>query len=166
MKRLTEKAVQPLQVGVDAIVRAASWLVLPLSLLLFLQWPLRDAVQAGSRESNDLAQILFALYVSVAVTAATRARSHLAVDLLAHRYGAAANARLALAAQVLVAFPASAFVLYAGAGPTWASIVQLERFPETINPGYFLIRVAVLMLAVLILAQAVLDVVMPPRTAH
>ncbi|HET7402574.1 MAG TPA: TRAP transporter small permease subunit [Usitatibacter sp.] len=157
---------QPLQVGVGAIVRAASWLVLPLSLLLFLQWPLRDGVQAGSRESNDLAQILFALYVSVAVTAATRARSHLAVDLLAHRYGAVAHARLARAAQVLVAFPAAAFVLYAGAGPTWASIVQLERFPETINPGYFLIRVAVLMMAVLILAQAVLDVVMPPRTAH
>jgi TRAP-type mannitol/chloroaromatic compound transport system permease small subunit len=166
MERLTEKVVRPLEVGVGAIVRAASWLVLPLSLLLFLQWPLRDAVQAGSRESNDLAQILFALYVSVAVTAATRARSHLAVDLLAERYGETANARLARAAQLLVAIPASAFVLYTGAGPTWTSIVQLERFPETINAGYFLIRVAVLMLAALTLVQAVLEVVMLPRTAH
>ena len=38
------------------IVRAASLLVLPVSLLLFLQWPLRDLVHAGSREANDLAQ--------------------------------------------------------------------------------------------------------------
>ncbi len=35
-------------------VRAASLLVLPVSLLLFLQWPLRDLVHAGSREANDL----------------------------------------------------------------------------------------------------------------
>ena len=31
-------------------------LVLPVSLLLFLQWPLRDLVQAYSIESNDLAE--------------------------------------------------------------------------------------------------------------
>ena len=147
----------------DRVVQAASWLVLPLSLLLFVQWPLREVVHAGSREANDLAQVLFALYVSVAVTAATRAHSHLAVDLLAHRYSAALQARLARAAQLFVAVPASAFVLYAGAGATWASIVQLERFPETLDPGYFLIRVGVLVLAALMLAQALLDVVIPRR---
>src|SRR5689334_12500560 len=43
-------------------------LVLPISLLLFLQWPLRELVHAGSREANDLAQWLFALYVSLAMT--------------------------------------------------------------------------------------------------
>ena len=43
---------------------AGGALVLPVSLLLFLQWPLREWVQAYSREANDLAQVLFALYVS------------------------------------------------------------------------------------------------------
>jgi len=52
-------------------------------LLLFLQWPLRDLVQAYSREANDLAQVLFALYVSIALTQATRQRTHLATDALA-----------------------------------------------------------------------------------
>ena len=47
---------------------AAAALVLPLALLLFAQWPLRDLVQAHSREANDLAQIIFALYMAVAVT--------------------------------------------------------------------------------------------------
>jgi TRAP-type mannitol/chloroaromatic compound transport system permease small subunit len=158
--------VRALDRAVAALERAAAWLVLPLSLLLFIQWPLRDAVQAGSREANDLAQILFALYVSVAVTAATRARSHLAADLLAHGYGAAWNARLARAAQLLVAIPAAAFVLFAGAGATWTSIVQLERFPETVDPGYFMIRFAVMVLAALVLVQGVLDLVMPRRGAH
>ena len=50
------------------LVAAASILVLPVSLLLFLQWPLREWLLAYSREANDLAQVLFALYVSVAIT--------------------------------------------------------------------------------------------------
>jgi hypothetical protein len=58
----------------------ASILVLPVSLLLFLQWPLRDLGIGYSREANDLAQTLFALYVAVAITNATRRHSHLAAD--------------------------------------------------------------------------------------
>ena len=53
-------------------VSATSLLVLPVSVLLFLQWPLREWLQAYSREANDLAQVVFAVYVSVAITAATR----------------------------------------------------------------------------------------------
>src|SRR5438270_287550 len=77
------------------IVAGTAWLALPLSLLLFLQWPLRDVVQAYSREANDLAQILFAIYVSVAVTAATRNGAHLAADAFAQRYAPRTRRRLA-----------------------------------------------------------------------
>src|SRR5205085_6516927 len=73
-----------------ALMRAGRWLAPLLALLLFAQWPLRDWVQAYSREANDLAQIGFAFYVSLAVTAATRAGAHLVVDSLsAHRSAAA-----------------------------------------------------------------------------
>ena len=45
-------------------------------------------------------------------------------------------------------------------GPTvQRSVLVLEKFPETNNPGYFLIKVAALLLAVLALCQALLDVV-------
>jgi hypothetical protein len=61
----------PLTRLLDRIANAGSWLVLPLvlplALLLFLQWPLRDVVGAGSRPANDMAQWLFALYVAVAL---------------------------------------------------------------------------------------------------
>ena len=79
---------------IGAVTASALVLVLPLSLLLFLQWPLRDLVQAYSREANDLAQWLFALYVSVAITYATRQRSHLAADALARNFPLARRARL------------------------------------------------------------------------
>lgn len=136
-------------------------LVLPLSLLLFLQWPLREWVQAYSREANDLAQILFAIYVAIAVTEATRRGAHLAADALAHRYSPRTRAMLERAAALLVLVPFGALVLYHGLGPAWQSIRQLERFQETLNPGYFLVRVAVLLLALLVLGQAVRDLVRP-----
>jgi TRAP-type C4-dicarboxylate transport system permease small subunit len=139
------------------IVRAALFLVVPVSLLLFLQWPLREILQAGSRQANDLAQILFALYVAIAVTAATRQGAHLAADTLARRYPPAVRRWLWRGACVTVLIPWSLFVLYAGGWGTWLAITQLERFQDTLDPGYFVIRIAALVLALLVLAQALLD---------
>jgi len=137
--------------------RLASPLVLAVSLLLFLQWPLRELVQAGSRQANDLAQVLFALYVAVALTAATRERAHLAADVLARRYSPRWRGRLWRAACLAIVAPAAAFVIVSGAGSTWLSIAELERFPETLDPGYFLVKIAALLLAALVLVQAVVD---------
>jgi hypothetical protein len=50
-------------------------------------------------------------------------------------------------------------------GPTvQRSVLALEKFPETYNPGYFLVKVAALLLAVLALLQAVLDLLRPARS--
>lgn len=142
--------------AIAAAARAAMFLVLPISLLLFLQWPLREIVQSYSREANDLAQILFAWYVAVAVTEATRRGAHLAADALAQRYSARARSLLGRAAAIVVLVPWALLVVYAGWGAALLSVGQRERFQETLNPGYFLIRVAVLVLALLVLAQALL----------
>ena len=39
----------------------------------------------------------------------------------------------------------------------WRSVRGLESFPETANPGYFAIKLALLMLAVLLALQATAD---------
>jgi len=146
---------------VDRLVSAGSVVVLPLSLLLFLQWPLRDVVQAYSREANDLAQILFALYVAVAITAATRSGAHLAADGAGPRLSPRTRRLLARAAALLVAAPWAAFVLWAGWNSLLHSVAQREAFPETFNPGYFMLRVALALLALLVLVQALGDAVAP-----
>ncbi|WP_051357039.1 hypothetical protein [Azorhizobium doebereinerae] len=144
--------------GLDAALRAARWLILPVSLLLFLQWPLRELVRAYSREANDLGQWMFALYVAVAVTAATRARAHLASDLFAHRYRAPTRARLARVGAALGMLPWSIWLLVTGSSLTAQSLASLESFPETYNPGYFLVKAAMWLLALLAFLQALLDV--------
>jgi TRAP-type mannitol/chloroaromatic compound transport system permease small subunit len=136
---------------------AAMALVLPVSLLLFLQWPLRDLVQAYSREANDIAQLLFALYVAAAISYASRRGVHLAADVVAHRYRAATRTRLARVASLCVLAPWSAFILYTSAPMVAQSLRQLEAFPETFNPGYFVVKLALWLLALLVLLQALLD---------
>jgi TRAP-type mannitol/chloroaromatic compound transport system permease small subunit len=139
------------------VVVAGRWLVLPVALVLFLQWPLRDFVQAGSREANDLGQWVFALYVSLAVTFATRQRAHLAVDAIAHDYPPAVHAALARWGGLLFVAPWGVFMIWTVAPTVLRSVVALEKFPETNNPGYFLVKVACLLLAVLALLQVLLD---------
>ncbi len=136
---------------------AGSVLVIPLSILLFAQWPLRDWVGRWSHEADDFGQICFAVFIGIAVTYATRRRAHLAADVLAHRYSLRTRMRLERAAALLIALPWSAFVLYAAWPSLIRSVAQLEGFADTYNPGFFLLRVAVALLAALVLIQALLD---------
>jgi len=151
--------------ALGAVIGWGRWLVLPVSLLLFLQWPLRDLVHAWSREANDLAQWLFALYVSLALTGATRERTHLAAASLAERYSPALRRRIARAAALVALIPWSLFVLISGAPLVWRSLAELEAFPETYNPGYFIIKTCVWLLALLTLLQALIDLMRPLRPA-
>jgi TRAP-type mannitol/chloroaromatic compound transport system permease small subunit len=145
--------------AVGRLVEAGRWLVLPVALILFLQWPLRDFVQWGSREANDLGQWIFALYVSLAMTFATRERAHLAVDAVAHDYPARVRSVIGCWGGFACVAPWTIFMIWT-VGPTVLRSVQaLEKFPDTFNPGYFVIKLAALLLAVLALCQALIDVV-------
>ena len=137
---------------------AARWLALPICLLLFLQWPLRDIVRAYSREANDLAQWLFALYVGCAVTAATRARAHLAADTLARRYAPGWRIAIWRAASLWVLLPWAGFVLLTATPVVWQSVVQFERFSDTGNPFYFVIKISAWLMALFMGLQALHDV--------
>ncbi len=144
-----------------AVIALGRWLVLPVSLLLFIQWPLRELVRAYSTQANDLAQWLFALYVSLAMTCATREGSHLAADAVAYRYHAATRRWIGKAAALLCIVPWSLFVLIAGAPLVWRSIIQFEAFPETYSSGYFIIKASAWLLALLALLQGLLEIGRP-----
>jgi TRAP-type mannitol/chloroaromatic compound transport system permease small subunit len=142
---------------VGGVIAAARWLVLPVALILFLQWPLRDFVRWGSREANDAGQWIFALYVSLAVTFATRERAHLAVDAIAHDYPPAVRSWIARWGVLLCVAPWALFMLWTTWPTAQRSALALEKFPDTLNFGYFLIKVAAVVLALLMLVQALLD---------
>ncbi len=133
-------------------VACVALLVVPLAVLLFAQWPLRDFVQAYSRQTNDAAQVLFALYVAVAITAASRANTHLAA---LHQPAASKDASPLWKRYVLLLCiaPWAVLILWTSSAQVWASIMHLERFSETGNPGFFVIKFAGFLLALLALGH-------------
>jgi hypothetical protein len=136
---------------------AAALLVLPLAALLFAQWPLRDLVQAYSRQANDAAQVLFAIVMAAGVVHATRTGSHLVAGPAIRSPRVRA---LLVAACVL---PWCLFMLWQLTAPVWESVRTLERFPETLNPGYFLIRLAGWCMVLGVLLQSVVDAWRPEK---
>jgi TRAP-type mannitol/chloroaromatic compound transport system permease small subunit len=148
---------------VGFIVSFGRWLALPVVLLLFLQWPLRDLTGAFSREANDLGQWIFALYVAMSFTAATRARTHLAADAFAQTYSEKTRTRIWRVGVAVALVPWALFLLIAGKNVVVPSLAVFERFPDTYNPGYFIIKLALWVLAGLILAQAAIDIASPER---
>ena len=146
---------------VERTIASVRWLALPLVLLLFLQWPLRDLVHGYSREANDLGQVVFAIFVAVSVTAATRAGTHLAADALAQRYSPRLRRRIRQAGALIGLAPWALFILWSSRAAVWSSLSLFERFPDTANPGYFLIKLALWLMAALILAQAIVDIARP-----
>ena len=59
--------------------------------------------------------------------------------------------------SLFILVPWSLFILYAAWPMTMQSVRQLESFPETFNPGYFMLKIALLLATVLVLVQALLD---------
>ena len=149
---------------IGILIATAQWLALPLILLLFLQWPLRDLVRCCSREANDLGQVIFALYVAFSISAATRAGTHLAADTLAQRYRGRTRHRLKQFGSTLAILPWAMFVVFASKTAVLSSALGLEAFPDTNNFGYFIIKAALWLMAVVIIAQALVDLFCPNRS--
>src|SRR3954447_24022465 len=125
---------------VAATLSGGRWLLLPVVALLFLQWPLRDLVRAYSREANDLGQWLFALYVAMAFTAATRAHTHLAADTVARLYSETTRAWIWRLGARCAWVPWALCVAIGGAKLVMPSLLARESFADTNNPGYFIIK--------------------------
>ena len=134
-----------------------AWTVLVLAALLWLQWPLREWVQAYSRQANDFAQIFFALLAAASIAAASTADVHLSAHTgnpTSSNSPQAAWRRWALAACVL---PWAIFMLWASAPQAWLALASFEKFGETLNPGFFIIKCAGVLMVALILLQSLLQ---------
>ena len=148
---------------VSWILKALKWIVLAVIALLFLQWPLRDLVQGWSREANDLGQWLFALYVAASITQAGRTGAHLQSQGLGLQLSPSAKLLLHRSGLVLGLIPWAAFILWSGMPMLLQSVAQAERFPDTSNPFYFMIRLALCLMALLVLMQSVIDLMRPRK---
>ena len=149
--------ISKISAGIGGLLASLKWTSLVVALLLFAQWPLREFIQAYSREANDLGQWLFALFVAGSVTAATRADRHIAADGFAKNYAPRTRRRLRTFGIVFGLIPWALFVAWSGWPVVRNSVAALERYQDTGNQGYFIVKAALLIMVALMLVQAVCD---------
>ena len=131
-------------------------LVVPLTVLLFAQWPLRDLISAYSRQTNDVAQMVFAVFSAVSIWAASLKRMHLAMASPSEGdYRSQGTWRPWV--QIAFVGPWCLVVLWSAVPQAVDSVRALERFSEGLTQGYFVLRLAVVLLASLTLLHAVLE---------
>src|SRR4029077_6745285 len=92
--------------------------------------------------------------------AATRAGTHLAADAIAQRYSPRARSRLRRIGAIAIV-PWALFVLIASKQLVLESTALLENFSQTFNPGYFIIKLALWLMALTILIQSVIELLRP-----
>jgi hypothetical protein len=164
---------QPLRYVAYLLAAAA----LLLAGLLWVQWPLREWVGAHNRLANDVGQVVFALFMAAAVTVASVGASHLTAHLggtrtlLVRGVGCAGAAGSGLAAAnepaaidaslkqppqrlpqrrwlyATCVLPWAVLLLWGAVPAAWQAVSHWERFPETSTAGYWLLYLAVVVLA-------------------
>jgi hypothetical protein len=117
-------------------------LALLLALLLCLQWPLREGLQAYNRTSNDIGQLVFACLMALAVNVASWSDTH----LRAHQTTPSSPSRQRWL-YIACVLPWALFLLSSSFTNTWHAVQRWERFPETLTPGYWLLHLALGILA-------------------
>jgi TRAP-type mannitol/chloroaromatic compound transport system permease small subunit len=94
----------------------------------------------------------------------TRAGTHLAADTLAQHYSLRTRDWLRRLGAAFALLPWALFVFVSGKSFVVPSLMEMEAFPETNNPGYFLVKSGLWLMAITIIAQALLDIFRPFRT--
>jgi TRAP-type C4-dicarboxylate transport system permease small subunit len=138
-------------------------LVLPLAFLLFAQWPLRSWLEAYSRDANNIAQMVFALYAAVAITAASRSKAHLAFVGYRKQVQRKVTILWRPWVRLVCVGPWAAFMLWTAVPQMVESMRVMERFGEGYTPGYFVMRIALVVLAIMVLVNASADVYFETR---
>jgi TRAP-type mannitol/chloroaromatic compound transport system permease small subunit len=143
-----------LEAAVDAIGRVFAWLVLAVVFLLFLQNPLRELIGRGQFFANDMGQLSHAAVFMVGVAYAWRWDRQVRVDLFYGRMGPRAKAAVNLCGTLFLLLPWLAFVAWDTLPVAVESARQLEHFPESGSPGFFVMKAIIVVFALTLGMQA------------
>jgi len=151
-------AVQRFVTGADALTEFignwAAWLCLGVVALLFLQIPLREVFHGGHIIANDIGQIVHATLFMIGIPFAMRHDAHVRVDIFSHRLPARSRAAIDLAGTVLFLLPWLVLLGWYSLPIVLNSVKQLEEFPETYTPGYFILKLQLATFVFLVGLQA------------
>ena len=123
------------------------FLALPIVLLvvfLWAQWPMRVFASGNPRLINDMGQIAFAYFWVMAFAIACLSQSHLQIS---NKAAPTKKGRRAWTGFVL-SLPWAIFLVYSA----WPLLInswhENEKFPDSYSPGFYLIKLALILFPV------------------
>ena len=129
-----------LETVVDRVGRAAAWLVLAVVFLLFVQNPLREFVGRGQFFANDMGQLAHAAVFMIGCAYAWRWDRQVRMDLGYRGMGPRKKAVVNLLGTVFLLLPWLVFVTLDAVPAVIDSVKNLEGFPESGSPGFFVMK--------------------------
>ena len=129
-----------LETVVDRVGRAAAWLVLAVVFLLFVQNPLREFVGRGQFFANDMGQLAHAAVFMIGCAYAWRWDRQVRMDLVYRGMGPRKKAVVNLLGTVFLLLPWLVFVTLDAVPAVIDSVKNLEGFPESGSPGFFVMK--------------------------
>lgn len=100
-------------------------------------------------QANDLAQLVFAMYAALAVNAASAANTHISLQSEQDLSGVP-QASWKIYLQWLCVVPWACFMVWTWWGDVLRSVFGLERFVDSNLPAYFVLKIALLLLVMLL----------------
>src|SRR5260370_7043221 len=140
LKSLSERTIERLEVVVDWSGRTASWLILGVVALLFLQIPRREFVRYGHREVNDVGQIVHATVFMIGIAYAMRWDAHVRVDIFRQRMGPRTRAAIELAGILLFLTPWLVILTRSSLPTVLNPWPHVAHFAATFTPAHFLLK--------------------------
>ena len=147
------RALERIVVGAGVL---AAWLGLPLVVASVAFTPLaRWTGWGGDAPAAELGTLAFLALTMTSFGYAYASGEHVRLDVLSRRFSPRAKALVELIATVLILVPLCAVVVMDGAGATWLSAAQGERWGDTHWPLQWLVRIWVPAGFALLMAAAI-----------
>lgn len=143
--------------------RIASWLIVPLFVLLMADVIMRYVVGSAAIWTAELAQLVFGVYAVIAGGYLLAERAHVNVDILYGKFSTTQKARVDLATSFLfLAF--MCVLVWQASDMAWESAEKFERSSSIWNPPVWPVKMFIPIAGVLLLLQGFVRIASDIRT--
>jgi TRAP-type mannitol/chloroaromatic compound transport system permease small subunit len=145
------------------IGKIASWLIMPIFLLLLADVIMRYVVGSAAIWTAEFAQLIFGAYAVIAGGYLLAERGHVNVDIIYGKFSRVRKAVVDLATSFLF-FLFLGVLIWQGVDMAWDSAAKLERSYSIWNPYIWPVKVIIPVAGVLLLLQGLVRIVSDIRT--
>jgi TRAP-type mannitol/chloroaromatic compound transport system permease small subunit len=145
------------------VARIASWLIVPIFLLLMADVVMRYVVGNAAIWTAEFAQLIFGVYAVIAGGYLLSERAHVNVDIIYGRFSRPRKAMVDLATSFLF-FLFMAVLIWQSADMAWESVQSMESSYSMWNPYIWPVKLAIPIAGVLLLLQGLVRIASDIRT--